>query len=116
MLTGYYIFTPSTDMFFVMDNKRTTDKTLQTISDAINKHWSIETTPETIKNRMLKANLEYKNLGFVELINITDDKNTFSYGAYKPNGKEWNKTTEIYLIQKGTLIEFSYETKKVKSI
>lgn len=116
MLTGYYIFTPSTDMFFVMDNKRTTEKTLKTISEAINKHWDLTTTPETIKNRIQKANLEYKNLGFGESINITDNENTSSFGAYKPNGKDWNKTTEIYYLNNGILQEYSNRTLKIKTI
>lgn len=115
MLTGYYIFTPKTDLFFVIDNKRTTYKTLQTISDAINKHLGIETTPETIKNRLFKATFIHRLLATGhEVIDIKG--NGFSYGAYKPNNKEWSKTTQVYYIQDGTVQEYSNETIKTGSI
>lgn len=115
MLSGYYIFTPSTDMFFVMDNKRTTEKTLKEISDAINKHLDITTTPETIKNRLLKATFNHRLLAIgMEVIDINGDG--FSYGAYKPNNKEWSKTTQVYYIQNGTVQEYSNETIKTDLI
>ena len=115
MLTGYYIFTPQTDMFFVMNNKRTTEKTLKAISEAINKHWSIETTPEIIKDRLLKATFNHRLLAIgMEVIDIKGDG--FSYGAYKPNNKEWSKTTQVYYIQNGTVQEYSNETIKTDLI
>lgn len=111
MLTGYYIFTPQTDLFFVMDNNRTTNKTLEDITTAINKHLEIEVKPENIKNRLLKATLNHRLLATgMEVIDIKG--NGFSYGAYKPKDKEWSKTTQVYYLQNGTVQEYSNETIK----